>query len=220
METDKRPLILAISGASGAAYGLSIAQKIVEQNIPLQLLISPVAEDIILQETGRSADDWIRKLSGMGTIIREDVSNFAASISSGSFRTRGMVIAPCSMGTLGRIAGGISANLIDRAADVCLKERRKLLLLARETPLSLIHLENMTKLTRAGAIIMPPVPALYSAPSSVQEIIDQTADRVLDLFDISSPAAYRWKGHNGDGGTGTGKHDGDGGIGTDEAPGD
>lgn len=194
METENKPLILAISGASGAAYGLSIARKLIQMAIPLRLVISPVAKKIILQETGRNCDDWIQELSSTGDLFCEDVNNFAASISSGSFRTRGMIIAPCSMGTLGRIAGGISTNLIDRAADVCLKERRKLLLLARETPLSLIHLENMVKLTRSGAIIMPPVPALYSSPSSVQEIIDQTADRVLDLFDLPISTSFRWSG--------------------------
>ena len=192
MAADKNPLVLAVSGASGAAYALSLAGKLVDLGIPLHLLISPVAENIILQETGRRSADWVRDLSKAGDVLLEDTQNFAASISSGSYKTRGMIIAPCSMGTLGRIAGGISANLIDRAADVCLKERRRLLLLARETPLSMIHLENMLKLTRAGAVVMPPVPALYTSPSSIQEMIDQTADRVLDLFDLAPPGAFRW----------------------------
>jgi 4-hydroxy-3-polyprenylbenzoate decarboxylase len=193
MVADKTPLVLAISGASGAAYGLSLAGKIVDRGVPIHLLISPVAEKIISDETGCSCADWIQELSSAGDVTVEDSQDFTASISSGSYRTRGMIIAPCSMGTLGRIAGGISSSLIDRAADVCLKERRRLILLARETPLSLIHLENMLKLTQAGAVVMPPVPALYTSPSSIQEMIDQTADRVLDLFDLSPPGAFRWK---------------------------
>ena len=193
MAADKIPLVLAVSGASGAAYARSLADKLVDMGIPLHLLISPMAENIILQESGRSCADWISDLSVAGDITLEDPQNFAAAISSGSYKTRGMIIAPCSMGTLGRIAGGVSGSLIDRAADVCLKERRKLLLLAREAPLSLIHLENMLKLTRAGAIIMPPVPALYTSPATIQDVIDHTADRVLDLFDLSPPGAFRWK---------------------------
>lgn len=196
MEIKKTPIIIGITGASGSAYGISVARKILELNIPIHLIISPVAYDVILMETGLSIDEWLLQLSILGDISIEKIDNFASSISSGSYKTSGMIIAPCSMGTLGRIAAGISTNLIDRAADVCLKERRRLIVLARETPLSLIHLENMTKLTKAGAIIMPPVPAFYSLPKSVQEIIDQTADRVLSLFDLHSTGAFEWTGDN------------------------
>ena len=194
MGTENLPLILGISGASGSLYGMTLAGKILAQGIPLHLLISSVAEEVITGETGQTVSDWLEELSGMGRITREDPHNLGAAISSGSYLTRGMIIAPCSMGTLGRIAAGISSNLTERAADVCLKERRPLVLLARETPLSAIHLENMLRITHAGGIIMPPVPALYARPEGIQEMVDHTADRVLDLVGLSAPSAYRWTG--------------------------
>ncbi|MDA3956749.1 UbiX family flavin prenyltransferase [Oceanispirochaeta sp.] len=194
MVPDSPPLILALTGASGSLYSLSLARKILQRDIPLHLLISDTAAEILRKETGRRLDDWVGELTSMGKVMVDDIRNLGASVSSGSYLTRGMIVAPCSMGTLGRIAAGVSGNLIERAADVCLKERRKLILLARETPLSAIHLENMLRISHAGGIIMPPVPALYAAPASIGEMVDFTAERVMDLMELPSPEAYRWDG--------------------------
>ena len=124
--------------------------------------------------------------------VAHDVDDLAASISSGSFRTMGMVVAPCSMRSLGEIAHGISSNLLTRAADVVLKERRKLVLLVRETPLHAIHLRNMATLAEIGAIIAPPVPAFYNRPETLDDVIDHTVGRVLDLFDLDTGRVKRW----------------------------
>jgi len=179
---------------------MTLAGKILHRAVPLHLLISPTAADVLLQETGRSLDEWLKELRCIGKVHLESITSLGASISSGSYLTRGMIIAPCSMGTLGRIAAGVSGNLIERAADVCLKERRKLILLARETPLSSIHLENMLRITHAGGIIMPPVPALYASPGSISEMVEYTAERVMDLMGFSSSEVFRWNGDAGDGG--------------------
>jgi len=194
---DATPLILAVTGASGSLYALTLARKILERRIPLHLLISAAAARVMMKETGRDPAEWVEELRTAGTVHLEDTDNLGASISSGSYLTRGMIIAPCSMGTLGRIASGVSGNLIERAADVCLKERRRLVLLARETPLSAIHLENMLRITHAGGIIMPPVPALYAAPGSIAGMVDLTAERVMDLMGLPSAGGYRWTGDEG-----------------------
>lgn len=194
MGIERTPIIIAISGASGSIYGLTIAKKILNQNIPIHLIISTTADTVILDETGFTIDSWIEKLKTIGDVFLEKTDNFASKVSSGSYITRGMIIAPCSMGTLGRIASGISSSLIDRAADVTIKERRKLVIVARETPLSLIHLENMTKLTQAGAVIMPPVPAFYSSPKTIDDIINNTSDRVLSIFNIYPKGSFHWSG--------------------------
>ena len=186
------PVVVAITGASGAVYGLRLVQILMEQGIPLYLLLSGNGEDVILQETGRSRDEWLREFRAVGSLETPKISDYFSPIASGSFLTRGMVVAPCSMGALGRIASGTSDSLVERAADVSLKERRPLILLTRETPLSGIHLENMLKVTRAGGIIMPPVPAFYTQPKSIDELVDQSLYRVLDLLGLPSSRARRW----------------------------
>jgi len=197
--SDSTPLILAVTGASGSLYAMTLARKILHRQIPLHLLVSTTASAVLQKETGRSLDGWLEELCAAGQVRLENIQNLGASISSGSYLTRGMIIAPCSMGTLGRIASGVSGNLIERAADVCLKERRRVVLLARETPLSAIHLENMLRITHAGGIIMPPVPALYAAPGSIEEMVDITAERVMDLMELPSSEVYRWQGEDGNG---------------------
>ena len=198
METNSNPLIIALTGATGSIYGLTLARKVLKAGIPLHLLISESGESIIAYETGRSWSEWLIELRNIGHIDTSSVNNLGASISSGSYPVRGMVIAPCSMGSLGRIASGISGNLIERAADVCMKERRTLILLARETPLSAIHLQNMLTVTQAGGIIMPPVPAFYTKPRQISELVEHTIDRVMALLGIDTIDAFQWNPESGD----------------------
>jgi flavin prenyltransferase len=198
LETNSKPLIIALTGATGSIYGLTLARKSLEAGIPLQLLISKSGQSIIEHETGRAWCEWLDELRKIGQIQTPAIDNLGASISSGSYPSRGMVIAPCSMGSLGRIASGISGNLIERAADVCLKERRTLILLARETPLSAIHLQNMLTITQAGGIIMPPVPAFYTKPKQIIELVEHTIDRVMALLNIEAADAFQWNPGSGD----------------------
>jgi len=197
MATDKEssPIIVAITGASGSVYGIEIAKRLLAKKIPVFLLVTETGRAVFEREIGQKVEDWIACLrqTEEGTkLIIPEMNDFTSPIASGSSRTGGMIVAPCSMGTLGRIASGISSNLLERAADVCLKEGRPLILLARETPLSAIHLENMLKLSRAGAVIMPPVPAFYAQPHTLEDIIDATCDRVLDRFNLAPADMFRW----------------------------
>ncbi len=197
MVTDKstgrnKSIVLALTGASGAVYGLTLAERLLALDVELHLIWSDTAAGIIGDETGRSADSWLKDLALKGRLRFTDSRDFRSPAASGSSPMEGMIIAPCSMGALGRIASGVSSNLIERAADVCLKERRKLILMCRETPLSAIHLENMLKVDRAGGIIMPPVPAFYTAPRSLQDIVDHSCDRVMALMGFPRENAFRW----------------------------
>ncbi len=201
---DKLPLVIAVTGASGAIYGLTLAGAALENGIPVHLLISDTAGQVVLHETGRSREQWIEILGTKGPLELPDVHDLAASASSGSFPTMGMVIAPCSMGALGRIAAGVSTSLVERCADVCLKERRRLILLTRETPLSLIHIRNMQTVTEAGGIIMPPVPSFYSEPKTITDLVNQTVARVMDLLGSPADNAYRWCGIPGNSGRSSG----------------
>ena len=149
---------------------------------------------VLEREAGHPWEDWVEEFSKLGNVKNYNSQDITASISSGSFRTRGMVIAPCSMGTLGRIASGLSSNLIERAADVTIKEHRPLILVARETPLSLIHLENMTAVTKAGATVLPPMPAFYQNPKTIRDLVDHTVERILDHLNIPLKKASRWSG--------------------------
>ena len=180
-------IVLGITGASGAAYGLAVLKELNMLSIETHLIISRWARKTISAETDISHEN------AASTAYRcYDPEDMTAGPASGSFLHRGMVIAPCSMKTLAAIASGYSDNLIARAADVTIKERRPLVLLVRETPLSPIHLENMLKLARLGVVIMPPVPALYSRPQTLEDIFRQTAGRVLDSLGIENHPASRW----------------------------
>jgi 4-hydroxy-3-polyprenylbenzoate decarboxylase len=192
---DDRPLIVAVTGATGSVFGLTLLRRALAAGYRVELLLSRMAERVIAAETGRSADDWIAELSALGRLEVRDRDDLGAGIASGSCRTLGMAVVPCSMGTLGRIAAGVSTNLIERAADVCLKEQRRLILAARETPLSAIHLRNMLALAEAGAVILPPVPAFYTRPATVADLVDQTVDRIGDLLGLpglTAADAPRW----------------------------
>lgn len=189
------PLILGITGASGSVYGLHLAGAILAQQIPLFLLVTKTGRSVIQTETGRSWEDFLEDLRGRsapGLLQTPESDDFSSPVASGSFRTGGMVIAPCSMGSLARIASGLSSNLMERAADVCLKEGRPLILLARESPLSAIHLENMLCLSRAGAVIMPPLPVFYTKPKTIEDLVKHTCDRVLDRLGHAPTDIFRW----------------------------
>lgn len=184
--TDKR-IIIGITGASGACYGIRLLEMLNAEGYETHLVMSPSAEITIKLETGMSPAD-VKKLASRA----HDVTNIAASISSGSFRAQGMVIAPCSIKTCSEIATGVTSNLMSRAADVTLKQRRRLVLMVRETPLHTGHLETMAKVSSYGAVVFPPVPAFYTKPESLDELVTQTSARVLDLFGIERAELKRW----------------------------
>lgn len=183
-----RRIIVGISGASGIDLGVRILELLARTDVESHLILSKAAELTRSLESRYSAES-IRSLA---TVVHP-AGDVAATISSGSFRTMGMIIAPCSVKTLAEIATGISSSLMSRSADVVLKERRRLVLMVRESPLNLIHLRNMVAVTEAGAIVMPPVPAFYSAPESIDDLLTQSAARALDLFDIEIPELRRWR---------------------------
>ncbi|CAM3412605.1 UbiX family flavin prenyltransferase [Bordetella sputigena] len=184
-------LIVAITGASGAVYGVRLLQVL--KAMPeweTHLVMSASGALTAAQELDMRRSD----IEALADVVH-NVKNIGAVVSSGSFRTAGMVVAPCSMKTLASVAHGLADNLVSRAADVVLKERRRLVLMVRETPLNLAHLQNMTAVTTMGGIILPPVPAFYARPTSIEDMVDHTVGRVLDLFDIE-PAGLvrRWEG--------------------------
>ena len=180
-------LIVGISGASGVIYGIRLLELLRELPVETHLVMSKAAEMTIAYETDRKPAE-VKRLA----TVSHPVGDIGASISSGSFRTLGMLIAPCSVRTMSEIATGVTASLLTRAADVTLKERRRLVLLLRETPLHTGHLRTMLALSEAGGIIMPPVPAFYAELRSIDEMIDQTLGRALDLFDIDTGLTKRW----------------------------
>ena len=182
-------LIVAMTGATGAVYGIRLLKALQHLGVERHVILSRWAEVTIVKETGLS----VRAVCALASVVHAP-DNQGATISSGSFRHDGMVIAPCSMKTLAGLRAGYADGLIVRAADVCLKERRRLVLVARETPLHEIHLENMLALSRMGAIVAPPVPAFYNHPQSVEALVDHTVGRVLDLFGLEMPQLKRWAG--------------------------
>lgn len=182
-------LIVGITGASGFVYGHRLLQLLQPLPIEVHLVVSRSAQLTMACETDL-------KLADVTTLADRVHKNddIAACIASGSYRTLGMVVAPCSMKTLAEIACGTSSTLIARAADVILKERKRLVLMVRETPLTLVHLRNMTTVTEMGAIVAPPVPAFYAMPENLDQMVEHTLGRVLDLFDIDVSAVRRWTG--------------------------
>jgi 4-hydroxy-3-polyprenylbenzoate decarboxylase len=183
-----RRLIVGITGASGVIYGIRLLEVLREHGFETHLIMSAAAEITLAHETDMKVAD-VRALATHW----HAPGNIAAGISSGSFRTMGMIIAPCSIRTMSEIATGITTGLMSRAADVVLKERRRLVLMVRETPLHLGHLQTMTRLAEMGAIIAPPVAAFYSRPETLQDLIDHSVGRVLDLFDIDAGIVRRWR---------------------------
>ncbi|HXE15685.1 MAG TPA: UbiX family flavin prenyltransferase [Stellaceae bacterium] len=186
---DRPRLIVAITGASGALYGIRALELLRGLAVETHLVLSQAAAITVAQETRYSIAD-VRALAD----VVHDRANIAASISSGSFRTEGMLIAPCSIRTMSEIASGVTTSLVTRAADVVLKERRRLVLMVRETPLHLGHLRTMTALTEMGAVVAPPVPAFYAAPASIDEMVTQSVGRMLDLFGLDAGNVRRWSG--------------------------
>lgn len=190
MENKNSRLIVGITGASGVIYGVRLLQVLQQTNVETHLVLSKWGARTLLHETPHTQQEVV----DMAT-YHYAPQNKGAAISSGSFVTQGMVVCPCSVRTLAAIAQGNGDTLVHRAADVVLKERRKLVLVVRETPLSDIHLENMLKLSRMGVVIFPPVPAFYNRPRKIEDIVDQTVMRVLDQFGIHLSSQGRWEGH-------------------------
>jgi 4-hydroxy-3-polyprenylbenzoate decarboxylase len=185
-------VVVAITGASGAAIGVRVFERLLARpGIGPKLIISPSARRTIAHEVGPAALERLVQTAG----ALHDHDDIGATLASGSHPTAGMIVAPCSMRTLAAIAAGLADNLIVRAADVHLKERRRLVLMARETPLHLGHLRNMVAVTEMGAIVMPPVPAFYHRPQSVAEIVDHLASRAIDMLGLPGPReAVAWDG--------------------------
>lgn len=187
MTTSSRRMIVGISGASGIIYGIRVLEALRRAEVETHLVMTRSARVTLAQECGMKVSD-VEKLSRKA----HNVDDIGASIASGSFPTLGMIVAPCSIHSLSQIATGVTSNLLTRAADVVLKERRRLVLLVRESPLHLGHLRSMTQATEIGAIILPPVPAFYTQPKTVDDIVDHTVGRALDLFGIESALVRRW----------------------------
>jgi len=180
-------LVVGISGATGSIYGIRLLQVLKEKKLDTHLIITPTSKRIILEETPYS----VKEVEALASAVYED-DDLGAAISSGSFKTDGMIVVPCSIKTLSAIAHSYNANLLTRAADVALKERRKLVLVVRETPLHLGHVDLMVQVSRMGAILLPPMPAFYFRPKTVDDIINHTVGKVLDLFEIEHHLFQRW----------------------------
>jgi flavin prenyltransferase len=187
-ESAPRRIVVGITGASGVIYGIRALELLAEAGVETHLVISKAAELTLTYETDIKTSDLRAKAS-----CWYSVGDIGAAISSGSFRTMGMLIVPCSVRTMSEIATGITSTLVSRAADVVLKERRRLVLGVRETPLHGGHLRTLLQLSEMGAVIAPIVPAFYSKPQSIADIVDHTVGRLLDLFDIETGVVKRWK---------------------------
>lgn len=185
----KRRIIVGITGASGAVYGMSVLEALKASGmVEIHLVISDAGKDLLRMESGTAA---VKRAQQLADELYHN-NDLAAPISSGSFLTDGMIVAPCSAKTLSAIAHGYGDSLLHRAADVALKERRKLVLLFRETPLHLGHIENMAQVTRMGAIVLPPVPAFYHKPATITDLVNHTVGKVLDLFSLEHNLYLRW----------------------------
>lgn len=188
MEANLR-IVVGVTGASGAIYPLRLLEKLHESDAEIHLILSRSGEKTLFLETGKMAPD-LKSLANFTWRI-DDIS---APLASGSFQTGGMIISPCSVHTMSSVACGITSNLLTRAADVTLKERRRLILMVRESPLHLGHLRTMARLTEMGAIVAPPVPGFYNQPATILDLVDSSVDRVLDLIGAPDPDARRWNG--------------------------
>ena len=186
MKTTRR-LVIGVTGASGAVYARRALEALRETDVETHLILSKASEMTIRYELDQSAADF----AGLAD-CRYAIGDIGAPVSSGSFKTLGMLIAPCSIKTMSEIATGVTGTLLSRAADVVLKEQRKLVLMVRETPFHLGHLRTMTQLAEMGAVIAPPLPAFYAEPQSVDDLVDQSVGRALDLFGIETSLVKRW----------------------------
>ena len=196
MTAPSLPIVMAITGASGAPYAVRLLEQLLVANQPVQLIVSGHGLRLLRTETEIDSIDALRLAVGAsrwdGLVTAFDDDDRGAAPASGSARNRGMVVCPCSMGTVSAISQGTSRSLVERAADVALKERRMLVLVPRETPYSAIHLENMLRLTRAGAVVLPASPGFYHRPTSVSELVDFVVARVLDQFGVEHSLGRRW----------------------------
>ncbi len=190
------PLVVGITGASGAPYAVRLLRGLIDAGRPVSLILSSHGSRLLQTELGVSGVAGLRDLVGVpgwdSYVQVYDDADRGARPASGSARTSGMVICPCSMGTLAAVAAGTSRSLIERAADVSLKERRRLILVTRETPLSIVHLENMLRVSRAGAVVLPAAPGFYHRPTQIDELVDFIVARVLDLLDVPHELVPRW----------------------------
>ena len=198
-ELNQKKIVVAITGASGSIYGIRLVGALLTLPVRVYLVVSPSGRQVMIHETGYESGAFEVFLRGSGAIFHDQAmideipaDDFSAPMASGSFRHDGMVIAPCSMNTLAAIANGITDNGIHRAADVCLKERRPLILLPRETPLSLIHLKNMVRAAEAGAVIMPPSPGFYHRPRTIDNLVDGVVARIMDHLGFAHDLSPRW----------------------------
>lgn len=187
--SDRPRIVVGISGASGAVYGKRVLEVLRDLGVETHLVISNAARITIAAETDFTPQELERIAS-----VTHSNKDIGAACASGSFRTLGMIVAPCSVKTLSEIATGMTTGLLSRAADVTLKERRRLVLVLRETPLHLGHIRSMAAVTEMGAIVYPPVPAFYAKPASLEEMVDHTVGRVLDLFELDAGLSHRWTG--------------------------
>jgi len=199
----QKKFIIAITGASGSIYGLRLISALMKFPVAVNVLISNSGRQVMAHETDFKSGllaDYLKQndavFHDMSELTEVDPSDSFAAIASGSFQHDGMVIAPCSMNTLAAISTGITNNLIHRAADVCLKEKRPLILLPRETPFSLIHLKNMTRVAKAGAIIMPPSPGFYTRPETIDDLVDTIVARAIDHLGVDHELVKRWGGRS------------------------
>lgn len=192
------PIVMAITGASGAPYAVRLLEVLATHRIPVWLIVSSHGWRLLKQECGIGSLTALKRATGgaaaWGSVTVMSDDDRGAKPASGSQRTSGMVVCPCSMGTVSAIAQGSSRSLVERAADVTLKERRKLILVPRETPLSLIHLRNLVQVTEAGAVVIPAAPGFYHRPTKVEELVDFIVQRVLDQLDVGITVARRWEG--------------------------
>lgn len=198
-EPPRKTIVLAITGASGTLYGLDLLRKLHDSTAvgSLYLIVSEPGRQVLLEETGIRLDSAADlTAAGVSRAHRLEEMDIAAPVASGSFPVDAMVVAPCTMGTLGAIATGAGRNLIHRAADVTLKERRPLVLVPRETPLHAIHLENMLRLAHAGAVILPAMPSFYHRPASIQDLVDHLSWRIMSALGLPVPADRGWKGRS------------------------
>lgn len=194
-------LVVAITGASGAPYARMLLDELTRvEELELHLIVSPSALIVMKEELGITfpggrfdPERYLGRAIESGRIVQHSDSDVAAAPASGSFRHRGMVICPCSMKTLGTIASGTGSNLVSRAADACLKERRRLVLVPRETPLNLIHLRNMTAVTEAGAVVLPAMPGFYHRPETIDDLLRHLVLKICDVLDVDTTIPFRWK---------------------------
>lgn len=190
-------VVVAVTGASGSVYGQRLIERLLAAQVGVELVVSDAGRRVAREETERSFDQtglaaWLGPLASNVTL--HPVTDIGAPIASGSYPTAGMLIVPCSMGTAARVAAGLSSNLVERAADVHLKERRPLVVVPREAPLSVLHLENLLKLARVGAVVLPAAPGFYARPTGIDELVDFVVDRAARAVGVEFGGAVRWTG--------------------------